>query len=34
MPNIVETAISAGTFKTLVQAVQAADLVGTLSGEG
>lgn len=34
MPNIVETAISAGTFKTLVQAVQVADLVGTLSGEG
>ncbi|MHA2314474.1 MAG: fasciclin domain-containing protein [Candidatus Hermodarchaeia archaeon] len=34
MPNIVETAISAGSFKTLVKAVQAADLVGTLSGEG
>jgi uncharacterized surface protein with fasciclin (FAS1) repeats len=34
MPNIVETAISAGSFKTLVQAVQAADLVDTLSGDG
>jgi uncharacterized surface protein with fasciclin (FAS1) repeats len=34
MPNIVETAVSAGTFKTLVQAVQAAELVETLSGEG
>ena len=34
MPNIVETAISAGSFKTLVQAVQAADLVETLSGKG
>jgi uncharacterized surface protein with fasciclin (FAS1) repeats len=34
MPNIVETAVSAGTFKTLVQAVQAAALVETLSGQG
>ena len=34
MPNIVETAVSAGTFKTLVQAVQAAALVETLSGPG
>ena len=34
MPNIVETAITAGSFKTLVQAVQAADLVETLSGQG
>ena len=34
MPNIVETAVSAGTFKTLVQAVQAAGLVETLSGQG
>ena len=34
MANIVETAISAGSFKTLVQTVQAADLVGTLSGDG
>lgn len=33
-PNIVETAIAAGDFDTLVAAVQAADLVGTLSGEG
>jgi uncharacterized surface protein with fasciclin (FAS1) repeats len=32
--NIVETAISAGSFKTLVTAVQAAGLVETLSGEG
>jgi len=34
MPNIVETAVSAGTFNTLVQAVQAAGLAETLSGEG
>lgn len=34
MANIVETAIAAGTFKTLVQAVQAAGLVETLSGPG
>jgi len=34
MSNIVETAVSAGTFKTLVQAVQAAGLVETLSGQG
>lgn len=32
--NIVETAISAGSFTTLVSAVQAADLVDTLSGPG
>lgn len=32
--NIVETAIGAGSFKTLVAAVQAADLVPTLSGQG
>jgi uncharacterized surface protein with fasciclin (FAS1) repeats len=32
--NIVETAISAGSFSTLVTAVQAAGLVETLSGEG
>ena len=32
--NIVETAVSAGSFNTLVAAVQAADLVETLSGEG
>lgn len=34
MSNIVETAISAGSFKTLVAAVQAAGLVETLSGPG
>lgn len=32
--DIVDTAISAGSFNTLVQAVQAADLVDTLKGEG
>jgi len=32
--NIVETAIGAGSFNTLVAAVQAAGLVETLSGEG
>ena len=32
--NIVETAVSAGQFKTLVAAVQAADLGGALSGPG
>ena len=32
--NIVETAIEAGTFTTLVAAVQAAGLVETLTGEG
>jgi uncharacterized surface protein with fasciclin (FAS1) repeats len=34
MKNIVETAIEAGNFKTLVKAVQEAGLVETLSGEG
>jgi uncharacterized surface protein with fasciclin (FAS1) repeats len=34
MANIVETAIAAGSFKTLVKAVQAADLVDTLKGPG
>lgn len=34
MRNIVETAVEAGQFKTLVKAVKAADLVGTLSGPG
>lgn len=34
MKNIVETAIEAGSFKTLVKAVQAAGLVDTLSGKG
>lgn len=33
-PNIVETAIAAGSFDTLVAAVKAAGLVETLSGEG
>jgi len=32
--NIVETAVNHGSFKTLVAAVTAADLVGTLSSEG
>src|SRR4029079_13621438 len=32
--DIVETAIAAGKFKTLVTAVQAAELVGTLKGTG
>ncbi len=34
MANIVETAIGAGSFKTLVAAVKAAGLVETLSGKG
>lgn len=34
MKNIIETAIDAGKFKTLVKAVQEAGLVDTLSGEG
>ena len=34
MPNIVETAVSAGSFKTLVTAVQAAGLAPTLSSPG
>jgi len=34
MKNIVETAIDAENFTTLVKAVQAADLVDTLSGSG
>lgn len=32
--NLVETAVDAGSFSTLVAAVQAADLAGTLSGPG
>jgi uncharacterized surface protein with fasciclin (FAS1) repeats len=32
--NIVEVAIEAGSFKTLVAAVKAADLVGALAGPG
>lgn len=34
MPNIVEVATSAGSFKTLVSAVTAANLGGTLTGPG
>jgi len=34
MKNIVETAIDAGSFKTLVTAVKEAGLVETLSGKG
>ncbi|MFN7113213.1 MAG: fasciclin domain-containing protein [Alphaproteobacteria bacterium] len=34
MKNIVETAVEAGSFKTLAAAVQAADLVETLTGPG
>jgi uncharacterized surface protein with fasciclin (FAS1) repeats len=34
MKNIVETAIEAGNFKTLVTAVQEANLVDTLTGSG
>lgn len=33
-PDIVETAVAAGSFDTLVAAVQAAGLVDTLKGEG
>lgn len=33
-PDIVDTAIGAGSFNTLVAAVKAADLVETLKGEG
>ncbi len=32
--NIVETAVAAGSFNTLVKAVQAADLTSTLEGPG
>ncbi|MFA5051448.1 MAG: fasciclin domain-containing protein [Patescibacteria group bacterium] len=34
MSTIVDLAVKAGTFKTLVAAVKAADLVSTLSGPG
>jgi uncharacterized surface protein with fasciclin (FAS1) repeats len=34
MANIVETAVKAGTFKTLVKAVKVAGLPDTLSGKG
>jgi len=32
--DIVDTAVAAGSFKTLAAALEAADLVGTLKGEG
>jgi len=32
--DLVDTAVAAGSFKTLAAALQAADLVGTLKGEG
>ena len=32
--DIVDTAVTAGSFKTLAKALQAADLVGTLKGAG
>ena len=32
--DIVDTAVAAGSFKTLVKALQAADLVATLKGAG
>ncbi len=34
MPNIVQTAVKAGSFQTLVKAVRAAGLADTLSGPG
>ena len=34
MPDIVDTAVSAGSFNTLVAAVKAAGLVDTLKGPG
>ena len=34
MADIVDTAVAAGSFKTLVKAVQAADLVDTLKSKG
>ena len=34
MANIIDTAVSAGSFTTLVAAVKAAGLVDTLNGEG
>src|SRR5436190_1777236 len=32
--DIVDTAVAAGSFKTLAAALKAADLVGTLKGDG
>lgn len=34
MPDIVETAVASGQFKTLVSAIKAANLVQVLKGEG
>ncbi|MEQ8963123.1 MAG: fasciclin domain-containing protein, partial [Coleofasciculus sp. C2-GNP5-27] len=34
MPNLVETAINAGSFNTLVKAVETANLVDTLKSPG
>lgn len=34
MPNIVETAVAAGNFKTLAAALTSANLINTLSGPG
>lgn len=34
LPDIVDTAVAAGSFKTLAAALGAADLVGTLKGDG
>ena len=34
MPNIIDTAVAAGSFKTLAAALTAADLVTTLKGVG
>ena len=34
MPNIIDTAVAAGSFKTLAAALTAADLVTTLKGAG
>ncbi|MDZ8185501.1 MAG: fasciclin domain-containing protein [Nostoc sp. ChiSLP02] len=34
MANIIDTAVNAGSFKTLVAAIQAANLVDTLQGDG
>jgi len=34
MASIVDTAVQAGTFKTLAAALTAADLVNTLKGSG
>lgn len=34
MPNIIETAVAAGNFKTLAQAITAANLGETLAGAG